>query len=219
MTMRFFGLTTGVCCTYYLVSKHMSTTRDKQKDTRTAILDLAEELILDRGYNGFSYSTISSAIGVRNAAIHYHFPTKSDLGVAVIERSRGRFFEWAHQLDKAGATPLERLEAFFRRYMRHLELGRRVCLGGSLETDYKTLPASMQVETTAFVTCVLRWWETVLEEGRRSGMFAFPGEAREQAVVVMSTLQGALQTSRVVETPCLPAAMQQLRRMMVTQSI
>ncbi len=188
-----------------------------QKDTRTAILDLAEQLMLDRGYNGFSYATIAASLGIRNAAIHYHFPGKSDLGVAVIERSRGRFLEWARQLDQASATPVERLEAFFRRYMRHLELGRRVCLGGSLETDYKTLPVVMQAETTAFVTMVLSWWEKVLEEGRRTGVFSFPGDARDQAVVVMSTLQGALQSSRVVDTPCLPAAMQQLRLMMITQ--
>ena len=188
-----------------------------QKDTRTAILDLAEQLMLDRGYNGFSYATIAASLGIRNAAIHYHFPGKSDLGVAVIERSRGRFLEWARQLDQASATPVERLEAFFRRYMRHLELGRRVCLGGSLETDYKTLPDVMQAETTAFVTMVLSWWEKVLEEGRRTGVFSFPGDARDQAVVVMSTLQGALQSSRVVDTPCLPAAMQQLRLMMITQ--
>ena len=190
----------------------------EHRDTRTAILDLAEELMLDRGYNGFSYSTISSVLGIRNAAIHYHFPSKTDLGVAVIQRSRERFLNWARQLVVSGADPVERLEAFFRRYLRHLELGSRVCLGGSLETDFKTLPAVMQAETTTFVVAVLSWWESLLEDGRRSGEFSFPGEARDQAVVVLSTLQGALQTSRVTDPPCLPAAMQQLRRMMVTRS-
>lgn len=190
----------------------------EHQDTRTAILDLAEELMLDKGYNGFSYADIASVVGMRNAAIHYHFPSKADLGVAVIQRSRERFLNWARQLEASGADPVERLEAFFRRYLRHLELGRRVCLGGSLETDYKTLPAVMQAETTTFVASVLSWWASLLEDGRRRGVFSFPGEAREQAVVVMSTLQGALQTSRVVEPPCLPVAMEQLRRMMLTQS-
>ncbi len=188
------------------------------KDTRTAIIDLAEELMLDRGYNAFSYSAISSAMGMRNAAIHYHFPTKSDLGVAVVNRSRERLLEWARELDASGVGPVERLDAFFRRYMRHLDHGRRVCLGGCLETDYATLPSPVQAEAASFVSTVLAWWEALLEEGRREGVFSFPGEARDQAVVVMSTLQGALQASRVTEPPCLPAAMEQIRRLLVVRN-
>ncbi len=61
------------------------------KDTKTEILDLAENLLLDRGFNGFSYADISSALGVKNAAIHYFFPTKSDLGIAVIQRAKEMF--------------------------------------------------------------------------------------------------------------------------------
>lgn len=188
------------------------------KDTRTAIIDMAEDLMLDRGFNGFSYSTISASMGIRNAAIHYHFPGKSDLGVVVVQRARERFLAWARQLETADANPVERLDAFFARYMRYLERGKRVCLGGSLETDYKTLPEPMQVEATAFVSAIMAWWETLLETGRKEGVFGFPGESRDQAVVVMATLQGALQTSRVVEPPCLSAAMEQTRRMIVVKS-
>jgi TetR/AcrR family transcriptional regulator, transcriptional repressor for nem operon len=186
-------------------------------DTASAIVDLAEELVLDRGFNGFSYADIAAELGIRNAAIHYHFRSKCDLGVAVTRRARERFSFWARKLDASGAGPVERLDAFFRRYLRHLEHGRRVCLGGALETDYATLPEPMQDEARAFVAAVLSWWETLLEEGRTQGVFSFPGEARDQAVVVMSTLQGALQTSRLVEPPCLPAAMDQLRRLIIVR--
>jgi hypothetical protein len=89
-------------------------------------------------------------------------------------------------------------------------------MGGSLETDYAMLPEPMRAEAREFVSTVLGWWEALLEEGRTKGVFAFPGEARDQAIVVMSTLQGALQASRVTDPPCLPAAMEQIRRLMVT---
>jgi hypothetical protein len=101
--------------------------------------------------------------------------------------------------------------------MRYLERGRRVCLGGSLETDYAALPEPLQAETRVFVATILGWWEALLEDGRSKGVFAFPGEARDQAVVVVCTLQGALQASRAMETPCLTGAMQQIRRLMVTE--
>lgn len=185
------------------------------KDTRTAIMDLAEDLMLDRGYCAFSYADIASVLDIRNAAVHYHFPGKCDLGVSIVRRSRDRFLQWAQRLDDTGVGPVERLDAFFHRYLRHLEGGRRVCLGGSLETDFASLPEAMQLEARTFVRAVLAWWERLLEEGRRLGLISFPGSAADQAVVVMSTLQGALQTSRVTEVPCLPAAMEQLRRLML----
>lgn len=48
--------------------------------TRERILELGEELILTKGYNGFSYQDISTALGIKNAAIHYYFASKENLG-------------------------------------------------------------------------------------------------------------------------------------------
>ena len=41
---------------------------------------------MERGFHAFSYQDISSALGVRNAAVHYHFRTKVLLVAAVVER-------------------------------------------------------------------------------------------------------------------------------------
>ena len=55
--------------------------------TKRRILDLAENLLQRLGYNGFSYQHLSKELGIKNAAIHYHFPTKEELGVEIIERT------------------------------------------------------------------------------------------------------------------------------------
>ena len=52
-------------------------------DTRSEIVRLASELIRSIGYNAFSYTDISQKLHIKNAAIHYYFPSKSDLGVEV----------------------------------------------------------------------------------------------------------------------------------------
>src|ERR1700688_4944489 len=54
----------------------------------TAILDVAERLAQTLGYNGFSYADIAAQLGVTKASLHYHFPTKAELGRALIERYR-----------------------------------------------------------------------------------------------------------------------------------
>ena len=60
---------------------------------------------------------ISSALKIKNAAVHYYFPGKADLGVAVIQRARERFADWARDQRIGSKTPPEKLEAFFRRYL------------------------------------------------------------------------------------------------------
>lgn len=185
-----------------------------EHDTRTAILDLAEAMLLDRGFNGFSYANISSALMIKNAAIHYYFPTKADLGVAIIQRTRERFSTWAQSPKTLRKAPAEKLESFFRIYSRFLEAGQQVCLGGALETDFKTLPSRMQSETKKFAADFLGWLEGVLEEGRAKQIFSFPGEARDQAILVLSSLQGALQMTRAAGPSCLHLAMAQIRRLL-----
>lgn len=187
------------------------------KSTRREILDLAENLLLDRGFNGFSYAHISSALKIKNAAIHYYFPTKADLGVAIIQRARERFVKWSRDERMLAKSPAEKLEAYFRAYLRFLEAGQQVCLGGALETDYKTLPAEMQVETQKFTSEIMNWMERVLDEGRQKGALSFPGETRDQAVLILSSLQGALQMTRAVGSTSLHLAMVQIRRLTIKE--
>jgi TetR/AcrR family transcriptional repressor of nem operon len=184
-----------------------------QKDTKTEILDRAENLLLDRGFNGFSYADISSVLGIKNAAVHYYFPTKSDLGIAIIQRAKTRFTGWTRGERMAERSADEKIEAFFRLYLRFLEAGQQVCLGGALETDFKTLPPEMQVETQKFASDILVWMEGVIEEGRERQIFSFPGEARDQAILILSSLQGALQMTRAAGPSCLHLAMAQIRRL------
>jgi len=184
-----------------------------QKDTKGEILDLAENLLRDLGFNGFSYANIASALRIKNAAIHYYFPSKADLGVAIIRRARERFAQWTQNQQMAAKPPTERLEAFFSRYLSFLEAEQQVCLGGALETDFKTLPSTMQVETQKFASDILAWMEGVLGEGKEKRIFAFPAKAKDQAILILSSLQGALQMTRAVGPSCLHLAIAQIRRL------
>ena len=184
-----------------------------QKDTKVEILDLAENLLRDRGFNAFSYANISSVLKIKNAAIHYYFPSKADLGVAIIRRARERFAQWTQNQQMAAKPPTERLEAFFSRYLSFLEAEQQVCLGGALETDFKTLPSTMQVETQKFASDILAWMEGVLGEGKEKRIFAFPAKAKDQAILILSSLQGALQMTRAVGPSCLHLAIAQIRRL------
>ena len=61
--------------------------------TAARILDVAEQLVQVRGFNGFSYADIAAELQITKAALHYHFASKADLGEALISRYASRFAE------------------------------------------------------------------------------------------------------------------------------
>jgi AcrR family transcriptional regulator len=62
-----------------------------RNDKAAAILDSARVLMMDRGYNGFSFRDIAAEVGIKSASIHYHFATKADLAEATARAYREAF--------------------------------------------------------------------------------------------------------------------------------
>jgi TetR/AcrR family transcriptional regulator, transcriptional repressor for nem operon len=161
----------------------------------TAILDVAERLAQTRGYNGFSYADIAAELGVTKASLHYHFPSKADLGRALIVRYHGLFGAALDSIDGQTKSPQEKLKRYVVLYDSVLS-NERMCLCGMLAAEYATLPRPMQEGLTAFFDANERWLTAVLEDGLRAGMFAFREAAKERARVLLGALEGAMLVAR-----------------------
>jgi AcrR family transcriptional regulator len=154
----------------------------------------------ERGFNGFSYAHIAEELGVENAAIHYHFPTKEDLACAVIQRYRDRFQLWVNNSRIKNLSPVEKLDWFFSIYADTRADNGKVCLAGSLETEFNSLPRSLREQTETLTRELLAWLQATLQEGLESGAFQFNGDAADKAALILSSLQGALQVARALGT-------------------
>jgi TetR/AcrR family transcriptional repressor of nem operon len=161
----------------------------------TAILDVAEELAQTRGYNGFSYADIAVQLGVTKASLHYHFPSKAELGRALIERYQTAFGVALDTIDDRAKLPQEKLRQYVRLYESVLS-NERMCLCGMFAAEYATLPAPMQAGLKSFFDANERWLSTVLEDGRRAGIFLFTEPANERARVLLGALEGAMLVAR-----------------------
>jgi TetR/AcrR family transcriptional regulator, transcriptional repressor for nem operon len=159
--------------------------------TAARILDAGEGLLQVRGYNGFSYADVSAEVGITKAALHYHFPGKADLGLALITRYTGRFTAALAGIDRAGLTPAGRLAAYANLYYQVLQQSK-MCLCGMLAAEYQTLPAAMREAVTTFFEANENWVEKVLEDGRQDGTLRFGATALETARVVIACLEGAM---------------------------
>src|ERR1700744_4325779 len=111
-------------------------------ETREEIIHLADQQIRSKGYNSFSYNDVAGIMAIRNAAIHYYFPKKADLGEAVIDAELDRTAQYRAQ--HAGMAGEEQLKYFVGTFYRHAIAGNG-CLVGSLASDFKTFDNGLQI--------------------------------------------------------------------------
>jgi TetR/AcrR family transcriptional regulator, transcriptional repressor for nem operon len=166
------------------------------RDTPGEIMNAAEDLLQRRGYNAFSYHHIAVQLGVRNAAIHYHFPSKEDLGIALVRRYLERFREWTVETDRL-ENAWTRLQAYFQTYIDFLEADCKCCPGGVLGTEFHAIPEVMREEARALMREIYEWLIRTLDQGRAQGSLSFSGRADDKAVEIGAALQGGLQIARM----------------------
>jgi TetR/AcrR family transcriptional repressor of nem operon len=166
-------------------------------DTATQILDVAERLVQIRGFNAFSYADVAGELGLTNAALHYHFPSKAELGEALITRYAIRFMAALAEIDESSVDPLRKLDAYAGLYAGVLQ-SQRMCLCGMLAADYETLSPGMQSAVADFFERNERWLAEVLKQGRDHGELTFPGPPLEEARLIVSGLEGAMLIARSI---------------------
>jgi len=167
-----------------------------ESERKAQILDVAQELVQMRGFNAFSFGEVAERIGVKPAAIHYHYPTKFDLGVALMRRYRHRLHASLAKIDELRLSPRRKLERYFALFHATLKPDNRMCLCGMLATEMTTLSDAMCGEVRGFVEDNEIWLAKVLGEGRKTGDLGFEGSAAATARIIYFTLQGGMISSR-----------------------
>lgn len=158
--------------------------------TRDSLLQTAESLMRTKGYAAFSYADLSETVGIRKASIHHHFPTKEDLGIAIVESSIARTRSDFERIEREHPGVLARSEAFFKIF-RDSGKGGLLPLCGALAAEMSALPPDLQRLTQHYFDMQLTWLTTILEQGVSEGQIPTGGGARHKAFVLLSTLEGA----------------------------
>src|SRR5271165_6173085 len=152
------------------------------------ILDVAEQLAQKRGFNGFSYGDIADRLMVTKASLHYHYPSKAELGRALIARYHEVFVRALDAIDRKTRSGPERLRLYVTLYDSVMRLDR-MCLCGMLAAEYETLPSAKQEALREFFNANERWLATVLDDGRHNGDLVFRDGPKERARNILGTLE------------------------------
>ena len=166
------------------------------------ILDVTERLVRTRGYNGFSFRDVAAAVGIKSASVHYHFPTKADLGVAVARRYTERFLAGLGDPRDPAPAPADLLDGYLGLFRQALggasgETGQ-MCLCGMLGAEADALPAPVAAEAARFFERNAVWLAVVLS---RLAPAPDPAALRRRALFILATLEGALILARSLREP------------------
>lgn len=176
-------------------------TSDLTAETRARILDVAQGLIQQRGYNGFSYRDIADEVGIRAPTIHYYFPAKADLAAALVDRYAAGIAEVCAGLAQSEPKAWKRLSRYFQATRQTMLEKRQLCLCGVLAMEANSLPDNVRRAVDRFFDASRGWMADQLREAKGRGDVDFAGSPDDVAAMILSTLQGALLLSRASSSP------------------
>lgn len=149
------------------------------------ILDVAESHMRKGGFDAISFRDLATAVGVKSASVHYHFPQKSDLGQAVVARYRERVIRILGDPASSGSA-VEKLGMLFAVYTGALNDGDSVCLCCILGAEAHYLPEEVSKEVALFFQSLTDWTREALS------MEISTANAADLSMHIISALQGAM---------------------------
>ncbi|MEP2987879.1 MAG: TetR/AcrR family transcriptional regulator [Parasphingorhabdus sp.] len=167
----------------------------KRSEKADEILDIAEEMARKGGYNSFSFREIAKAVGVKSSSVHYHFPTKDELGAAVVQRYTDRFLDALgdpNDLD----NPKVAIERYIDLYRKALVEDELMCLCGIMGAEIEALPPTVGEEAKHFFERNVKWLIAALSDDEASTPAQ---DLRSRSLHIIATLEGAMIVARSLE--------------------
>lgn len=166
-------------------------------NTSDRILHCARSLIAAGGYNGFSYADIAKVVGIRNASIHHHFPSKALLVQALVAGYRADVEAGIAGLERSVSDPLEQLRA----YANYWEVcitdeTAPFCVCALLASEMPVLPDEVALEVRAHFRTLSAWIASILERGAQQGSLVLTAPAKAEAEIFMAAVHGAMLSAR-----------------------
>lgn len=192
----------------------------KGEQTRKKILKRARKALIVRGFYNTSINDIISATGVKKGNLYYHFASKEELGIAVLQDAKDEFFQILTAAF-VGRSPLERVENFLDVILN--EQRDRNFVGGCL---FGNTALEMSDNNSKFAKIInelfISWADIIeghLKEAVANGEFISPFTPWQLATLIIASIEGGIMMSRVSkEEECLLTCIKSLKILLKSKS-
>lgn len=163
---------------------------------KEALLKAAESKVRSGGYNNFSFREIAAEVGIKSSSVHYHFPTKGDLGAELARQYTDAFVAALgdpNDLVDEGKNPIE---VYIDSFRTALVQDKKMCLCGLLGAEIDGLPDKVKYETKRFFENNINWLERAWAAQKRQEK----DKAKSRAIQTIALLEGAMLISKSLDS-------------------
>lgn len=170
------------------------------KTTRDHIIEAADQLFYQQGYEHTSFSDIADAVQISRGNFYYHFKSKDEILDAVINLRLANTQKMLEQWESEGEQPADRIRSFIHiLIMNRTKIIRYGCPVGTLCAELAKLNHASQAEANRLFTLFRTWLRrqfTLLGCKADADKLAMHLLARSQGV---ATLANAFHDERFVK--------------------
>lgn len=171
----------------------------KGTNTRELIVQRSAELFNTRGYSACSLSDIMEATGLKKGGIYNHFSNKDEIAIEAFDHSYNQVLNRFKDRLANNRNSLEKIYSIVEVFESFGE--NPVVKGGcpifNTAMDASDLHPALKTKAKNAINTLIKYVEIKIEEGKIEGEFKPDVIASDFALVMVSTLEGALMVSRV----------------------
>ena len=159
--------------------------RNNESNRREELLRVSARLFREKGFDGTTIRDISSAAGMHSGSPFYHFKTKQDILVAVMEQGLAEGLRKTEEVMALALSPEQKLTRLIR-----TQLGTILEEGNDfipvLLYDWRSLTPANRRRIIALHDRYDALWQPVIDELKRAGHM--PGDAQLVRLLVLGAV-------------------------------
>ncbi len=172
------------------MSTHRSLKERQRQEREDLILQVAEEVILEKGYREAGMDEIAARVGIAKGTLYLHFARKEDLIFALVKKRLLALSAKIEMIYAGEGTPQVRLEAVLRlqyegNFSRHSQFLTNMNYNEELHTLFKEKHDELETLLDDFTVRI----KALFDEGKACGEFdaAIPTEVMYNLFATMLT--------------------------------
>lgn len=153
-------------------SAHTSLKEKQREERRTLILQMAEEVLMEKGYYETSIDEIAARVGIAKGTVYLHFLSKEDLVVAILLRDLQHLLVEIDEVAATDATAHDKVEAILHCaygtvFIKRIQLLTSLFQSGDAKRHQKEHGDTLKDLSEQLATKL----SAVLDQGKAAGEF------------------------------------------------
>ena len=166
------------------------------KGNREKLEDNARHAVQVGGLKSLSFRTMAEEIGIKSSSVHYHFPDKSDLARALIERYSEEFFRALRDISNKRWKLRRKIKEFIAIFEAVAEQ-KKFCLCGMMAAEVEQLDQRNRDLLAQYFIGTEKWIIQLLNEHQDELNTEISSAVLARSL--LSGLEGALLLDRLLD--------------------